>query len=161
MASTSEKLVAQSLRPLLDGLTTGSEIPDSKQLQTVCTGLEYFLSEVLREIHGEWINESFDGILPYSCRKTGDLEAEIIGHAILISDQSTTPFHLRFQLAETTDEVTWMELCVGEKSESGMVRRPYSNPPSIKKIMAAVIAAKEGRENVHWVYRVGFGEKRP
>jgi hypothetical protein len=86
MTSTSERYVVQSPRPILDAIPNGSEMPNSEQLRAVYSGLEYFLPELLREIHGEWMNESLDGVLPYSRRKSGDAEADINGHVILISD---------------------------------------------------------------------------
>jgi hypothetical protein len=36
-----------------------------------------------------------------------------------------------------------------------MIRRPYS-AESYKQL----VAAKEGQDNIDWVYRIGFGERR-
>jgi hypothetical protein len=152
-----EESVSRSLRAILSGVANGIEIEDSEQFRDFLLGLEFFLPDVLREIHPEWNDESLDGFLPYSVRKTADQEVEIIGHCILISDQTTTPFHLRLQLAADVDEVSWLELKLGERGESGMVRRPYSNPPSLKR----VATLKDGKDTIDWVYKVAFGQRRP
>jgi hypothetical protein len=155
MALRYEEYVSEILRTVLTGVPNGGEIEDSEQLRDVLNGFEYFLPEVLREIHPEW-NDGLDGFLLYVARKTGDQEAEFVGHCILITDQTTTPIHIRLQLARDLDEVSWLELKLGEKGETGMVRRPYSYPPSLKRVAALA----DGIDAIDWFYKVGFGERR-
>ena len=131
-------------------------MPSSDHLDVALARLEWFLPAVLREVHVQWRHESLDGLLPYVARKTGENEAEIIGHCILISDQTTTPLHLRLQLAQDADEISWLELRLGEQGESGMVRAPY---PTLR--MKKVAALKDGIDSIEWVYKVTFGDKRP
>jgi hypothetical protein len=132
--SKAEARASGSLRILLADLPVGASIGDSEQLRDFLGSLEFFLPAVLQEIHPEWKSESLDGFLIHSAQKTGDQEAEFIGHCILITDQTTTPFHLRTQIASSTDEVSWLELKLGEMGRDGIVRRPYHYPPSLKRV---------------------------
>jgi hypothetical protein len=156
MTSTAETYLSRSLRAVLDSVSVGADIQRAAHFQEFLSRLEFFLPAVLREIHPEWKYESLDGILTYKSRKTGEHEAELIGHCILITDQTTTPIHLRLQIAEQVDMVSWLELRLGERGESGMVRRPYANPPSLRRIAAAF----EGQDTIEWIYHVTFGERR-
>jgi len=154
MASPSEQRVSRSLRTILTNLSNGARIEESKEFRDVLSGLEWFVSEVLTEIHPEWIPESLDGIYPLVARKTGEGEAEIFGLCIILSDQTLTPIHLCLQVSSSTDEVSWLECKLGEMGEHGMVRMPYK---SLHKRLHAL----EGRAAViDWVYKVGFGQRR-
>lgn len=156
MPSRSEEIASRSLRVILDGIPAGSTIDDSPELRKALTGLEWFLPEVLGEVHSEWKGESLDGICPHVVRKTGYSEAEILGLCWLMSDQTLTAFHLRLQISATVDEVTWLELRLGEKGQHGMVRIPH-NAGSIDKRLHVL-----GRkiDSMEWVYKVTFGQRR-
>ena len=119
MTSTAEAMLSSSLRTALATLPIGGRIVDSAQFQMTTGRIEHFIHGVLREIHPEWRSESLDGLLPFVARKVGDAEAEIFGLAILISDQTVTPFHVRLQLAVANDEVSWIECRLGERAEGG------------------------------------------
>src|SRR5262249_50006785 len=135
---------------------TGATIDDTPEFRDALTALEWFLPDVLAEIHSEWAGESLDGIYAHIARKTGDGEAEIFGLCILLSDQTLTPIHLRLQLSPTTDEVSWLELRLGEKGQQGMVRYPYPPLGSIYKRLHAM----RGSSNDAWIYKVTFGKRR-
>ena len=135
-----------------------ASIADAEQFREVLCGLEYFLPEVLREIHPEWDRESLDGLFPQVACKTRDGEAEIFGLCILISDQTLTPFHLRLQISPSVDKVSWLECRLGERGEQGMVRTPYQSLNAIRKRLYG----REGRaDRIDWVYNVTFGKRRP
>ena len=130
----------------------------SERLLDLFGGLEYFLPQVLRRTFPEWEHEGLDGFCPLTARKTGDAEAEIFGLAILITDQTLTPIHLRVQASNTADEVSWLECKLGEASEQGMVRTPWPSGNATDKLVHAL----EGRAGtIAWVYAVGFGTRRP
>jgi hypothetical protein len=154
MGAAAEENLSRSLRSILGQISNNAPIEDSEQRREFLLGLEFFLPGVLREIHPEWRWESLDGVIPYVARKTGNLEAEFIGHYILITDQSHTPIHLRLQLAPDVDEVSWLELKLGEKGDNGQIQRPY--PPTFKR----VAAVKDRTDSIDWVYKVGFGQRR-
>ncbi len=155
MASRLEQDLSRSIRAVLADLPDGARIPDSEEFREVNLGLEYFLPEVLREIHPEWRHESLDGIIPLVARRTRQGEAEIVGLCILISDQTLTPLHLFLQIAPSVDEVSWLECRLGEKGKHGMVRTPYD------KMSSKRLYALEGNaDGIEWVYKVTFGERR-
>jgi len=158
MTSTTEANVSRMLRELLARLPIDGEIGDSADFRTVLIFLERFLPTVLAEVYPEWLGEgeSLDGIYPHIARKTGEREIEIFGLCILISDQNMTPIHLRIQVADAADEISWLELRLGEKGQDGIVKTPYPGDGSIYKKLHAV----NGRaEKLGWVYKVTFGTK--
>jgi hypothetical protein len=158
MASKTEETIGRSLRSILDGLADGEAIGDSEGFRSVLSGLEFFLPAVLGEIHGQWRDESLDGILPAVARKTGPGEAEIIGLCILISDQTLTPIRVRLQVSPSGDEIAWLECNVGQRGDgkAGMARTPY-NAMSGKQL---VLVAQRPND-INWAYRVGFGQRQP
>jgi len=156
MASKTEEIASCRLRAILAEIPCGETIRDSPKFRDALSGLEWFLPTVLAELHPEWTGESLDGIYPHIAQKTGEGEAEIIGLCILLSDQTLTPIHLRLQLSPTTDEVSWLELRLGEKGQQGMVRYPYPPSGSIYKRLHAMRESS----NHAWVYTVTFGKRR-
>jgi hypothetical protein len=155
MLSKAEIITSQALRSILVELPIGSTIDDSEKLQLALSGLEWFVSEVLREIHPEW-NESLDAIYPHYARKSGEREVEILGLCYLLSDHTMASIDLRLQLFRATDAVSWLELRLGEKGENGMVRLPYGSNVSIYKRLHDL---NRRAENIDWVYKVTFGKK--
>src|SRR4051812_29013038 len=108
MVSRSEQLLSQALRLVLSELPVGGELSErDDRLYHFWTGLEFYLPQVLREIHLEWRQESLDGFAPIVARKVGDHEAELFGTCIRISDQRLAPIHLRLQVSSDVDQVAW------------------------------------------------------
>jgi len=138
MVSKAEEIASRRLRVILAELPIGEAIGDSPEFREALSGLEWFLPTVLAEIHPEWIGETLDGIYPHLSHKAGEAEADILGLCCLISDQTVTPIHVRLQLSSTADEVSWLELKLGEKGQGGMVRTPYSSSPSLDKRLHAL-----------------------
>ncbi len=156
MASRAEEIASRTLRAILGRLPTGATIDDSEEFRDVLTGLEWFLPGVLAEIHSEWTGESLDGFYPHVARKTGEREAEIFGLCCLMSDQKLTLIHLCLQLSAATDEISWLELRLGERGRHRMVRMSYPAEGTIHKRLHAL----NGRaDTIEWVYKVTFGEK--
>jgi len=108
-----EESLSQRLRAVFERAPAGSHIESFAEFKGILAGLEYFLSELLVEVRSDW-DDGLDGFLIYSARALGDQAAELSGHCILIRDQTTTPFHLRLQLAHESDEISWLELRLGE-----------------------------------------------
>ncbi len=157
MASKAEEIASRRLREILAGVPTGAAIGDSPEFRIALSGLEWFLPGVLAEIHSEWTGEALDGIYPHLAHKSGEREAEILGLCCQMSDQTVTPIHVRLQLSSTADEVSWLELKLGEKGQGGMVRTPYSCSPSLDKRLHAL---SRRASTMEWVYKVTFGERR-
>src|SRR5579872_2080468 len=126
-ASLAEALVAKSLRLVLRDQSVGADlhnqdIGDSEPYRDLMVGLDGFIPEVLQEIHAEWKEDSLDGIYHFVTRKTGQREVNIFGLCMLLSDQTLTPIHVRLQIDASEDIVRWMECCLGEKGDRGLVR---------------------------------------
>jgi hypothetical protein len=157
MPSKAEETASRRLRQILSELHVGETISDSPEFRDALCGLEWFLPTVLAEIHPEWTGESLDGFYPHVAQKTGEGEAEILGLCCLMSDQTLTAIYLRLQLSTIADEVSWLELRLGEMGQAGMVRIPYSSSPSIYKRLHAL-----GRRasTMEWTYKVAFGERK-
>ena len=151
MTSRSEQTISTSLRTILAGIPIGTLIEDSAEFRDVLSGMEFFLPAVFREIHPEWRHEGFDGILPIVARKVADGEIEIMGHCILISDQTVVPINLCLQISPCVDEVSWLECRLGEVGERGMIRTPYNH-----KHFPGLPTA-----TIDWAYNVTFGARRP
>ena len=158
MASKAEQCVSRSLRTILGGVPIGASVAGSGHPQNVLDGLEFFIPEVLREIHHEWDYESLDGFIPVVARKVGELKAEIFGLCIIISDQTLTPIHLRLQVSNSVDEVLWLECQLGEKGEHGMVRTPYE---FLNRAIKPLYALEGKEDTMNWVYNVTFGQRIP
>jgi hypothetical protein len=156
MPSKAEEIVSQTLRTILAGLPIGAGIDDSEEFRCALTALDWFLPGVLAEIHPEWTGQGLDGTYPHVARKTGEREVEIFGLTNFVSDQKMTPIHLHLQLSSATDEVSWLELRLGERGEHGMVKQPYTSEVAIYRRLHALSCREETME---WVYSVTFGEK--
>lgn len=155
MASRAEEIASRNLRAILAGLPTEATIDDSEAFREALSGLEWFLPGVLAEIYPEWDYESLDGLYSQTSRKIGEREAEILGLCCFMSDQTLTPILLRLQLSAATDEISWLELRLGEMGRYGMERRPYPRGSIHKRLHAL-----NGREDsIAWVYKVAFGQR--
>ena len=155
MASKSEEHAAHWLRAVLAPLDDGSPIYQSEEFKNALVGLEWFIPEVLGEIHPEWNDESLDGILPAYARKIAAEELMVAGGCILISDQTVVPMHLRLKIGTSADQITWLECRLGERGDDGKMKRMPYDSWSAKKLMAAA----EELDSIDWVYKVKFGER--
>ena len=124
MTSKSEAIVARELRSVLAPLTTGEPIEQSERLVKLECALEYFLPEELG-----WRYESSDAFRFVVARKVAPDEAEFVGLALLISDQTWTPIHLGLRLSADSDRVASLDCRVGEPGDGagGLVRIPYGS----------------------------------
>jgi hypothetical protein len=151
-----ESNIAARLRPILAALPCDTTIGNPPERHDVLASLEYFVEQVLREVHPEWRHESLDGILPEVMRKTSDNELELAGMCILISDQTLTPLYLRLQLDTVEDAISWFECRLGEATAEGMRRTPYS----VGSNSMGKTAVWARLDRIRWVYRVGYGKRR-
>ena len=152
-----ENLISRLLRTVLAELPEGADIPKSEQFQTFLRGLEVFIPRVIGEVHPEMAGQSGDGVFPIIARKTGDDEVELLGHFCFIADQTLTPFHLKLQLAEASDEISWSECHLGQRGEHGMLRTPYGSPSASGRLLSSLAKRASALD---WVYEVTFGERR-
>jgi hypothetical protein len=154
MVSKAEQSISRSLRAVLSELPIGATIPDSEQYRKFLTALQYFIPEVLGEIHREWMFQGLDDVVPIEARKTGEGEAEIFGVCCFVSDQTLTPLHVHLQMAVPGDEISWLECRLGEREQEGMVRKPYR----FLNEMIKRVRRLDGRVDlIDWVYKVTCG----
>jgi hypothetical protein len=154
MVSKLEVSIAKSLRIVLRPLEIGDVIVDSDELTQILSGLEWYIPEIIREVHPEC--ETLDGVLRVVARKTGPGEFLLTGFCILIKDQTVTPVHARLQIAPATDEISWLEFRLGQRNTDGTIKRTPYNSYSSKKL----IAATDDTESIDWVYKVTYGQHR-
>jgi hypothetical protein len=154
--SKAEEFICRSLRTILDGVSDGASVEDFDQLKDVLAGLEYFIPEVLSEIHPEWHNESLDGVLPLHVQKSGERELELFGLCIIISDQTLIPVHLRLEISPISEQVSYFELKLGERKDDEMIMLPYESQSHVRKRLYALIGKEE---TLNWAYKVSFGQK--
>ncbi len=86
MVSAAEKILSEELRQVIDGLPIGADISDSSRLRMALFGLQFFVPEVLAEIHFEWRFIGLDEVVPVVARKTGEREVEIFGVCCSVLD---------------------------------------------------------------------------
>lgn len=141
---------------ILERIATGNSLEESDNLRNAMSAMEYFIPEVLQEIHKQWDGESLDGIFPLVTRKTGEREVEILGQCILISDQTLVPIYVAMQVHASEDKVNWLECRLGEKGLHGMVRIPYGSPSSNLKRLYSL---EEDVNSIEWAYHVTYGKK--
>lgn len=151
-----EQRIAQHLRSQLLKVPIGGQLEDEALAQDQI-GLSWFILAVQREVHPQWKYESLDGVLPLIVRKTGPLELELIGNAILITDQTEVPVHLQLQLDESAERVSWPECRLGEKIDGQLKRVPYS---SDAWQVRNALTVQRNLDAIDWFYVVGYGTKR-
>jgi hypothetical protein len=155
--SGAERVLCESLRPHLAPLPVGGVIGQSAEAMNAIRGLDWFVQEVLAEIHPEWKGEGIDDIYPAAVRKTGDDEVEIVGVCCLIRDQTLTPMHVRLQLNPREYTVSWLECRLGESTADGMHREPHS----LHAVERQKLRVVQQMDTIDWAYHVGYGERRP
>jgi hypothetical protein len=145
--SKAELYASRDLRAILEPLSAGASIEDSADFRDAQIALEFFLPSELG-----WQHEAFDAFRFAIARKVGPDEAEFVGLALLISDQSWTPIHLRLRLAPGSDRIAAMDCRVGEPGDgrSGLLRIPYGSR-SVDRFLCRLPVRVD---SIQWVYRV-------
>ncbi|HEX6736641.1 MAG TPA: hypothetical protein VF310_00080, partial [Vicinamibacteria bacterium] len=103
-----EQIASTCLRQILARLHVGAEIADSEAYLQFQGALEYLLPSVLVEAHPWWRGEGLDGFRFGVARKVGAGEAEFIGHAILIADQTWALAYVRLRVSPEADRFDWI-----------------------------------------------------
>lgn len=150
VSTKTEHMVANHVIPVLD-LMTGDRIQESSEYQELLSVLEYFVPEVLREIHPEWAYESLDAIFPLETNKIGTRTLSIFGHCLLISDQTMVPILVQIQVSPKGDKVDWFACNLGERGKSGLIRIPYQS--------SGANSFYGKSKKIDWTYMVAFGNR--
>lgn len=155
--SVPEQRLCENLAPLLRAHAVGDAIGAPPEGNHLLSSFEFFLPEVLREVHDEWRYESLDGVYPKQFHKSSEREIELIGLANFISDQTLTPLYVRLQLAPNYDRVSWIDLKLGERIDGNCRREPYGS----SKVAGTMLYVVERLDSIDWFYHVGYGEREP
>lgn len=157
--TTSERLMAATLRTILAPLGVHDLLMESREFSSVLGYLEWNMPCALGEVHAYWKRwESLDGFRVFRCSKTSELEIELLGAAILISDQALVPCHTQLQLAEQADEISWLACRIGEKgSDAGGMHRMECSSNWHTKLYVRVI---DQLPEIDWAYVVTYGWRR-
>jgi hypothetical protein len=142
-----ETLVSRSLRAAIGAVASGSPIPESDARLEFESTLERYVPALLG-----WQHEAFDAFRLCVAEKRGATDAEFLGLALLISDQTWTPFWLRISISSAADTLTHLHCKVGERGEgpAGMVRTPYQSTRASKLLDSLPRRASE----LQWAYDV-------
>lgn len=141
--------LAVQLHELLDGLPIGAHF-EVHPGADICFCLELFVPRALREQHAEWEKESLDGIFVARATKTGPTAAELVGTAILISDQTVTPFVVELAAAEVGGGVAVRHLSIGEAGAGPLgISGPAVNSRDAQRLLATLLGRMD---EVAWSY---------
>ena len=124
-------------------------LPDG-ELSNLLDALEYFVPQVLRQDHPEWQRESLDGFLIGRARKSTKGSVSLTGLAILISDQTVTPFHVDLH-PDPDGSLERAEVLLGERAGGQM---GISGPPCTSAAVPGLLHDLMQRvSTVDWVFR--------
>lgn len=142
-----EALVSRSLRALLGAVELGAPIPESDARRELESTLERYVPALLG-----WRYEGIDGFRFRVAERTGATEATFLGLALLITDQTWTPFWLRIGVSSAADSVSHLHCKVGERGEgsAGMVRTAYASSKVNKLLDSLPRRASE----LEWAHEV-------
>ncbi|MCA9005897.1 MAG: hypothetical protein KDA70_11565 [Planctomycetaceae bacterium] len=132
----------------------GPPFEETEDCRRLLSAFNYFIPEVLAEIHPEWKSDALDDLIPLVAKRTGDREAVLFGLSWLIRDQTVVPTYVQLQIDPDLDRVNWLECRIGERGPQGMLRRPGNS-------FDRQLYRLQGREDlIDWAYQVTFGEKK-
>lgn len=142
-----EAIVCSSLRAAIGAVEVGAHIPESGARLQLEAALERYIPALL-----DWRYESFDAFRFCVAEKNSATEAEFLGLALLITDQTWTPLWLRIGIAPGADTVSHLYCKVGECGDgpAGMVRTPYQSGRANKLLGSLRRRASE----IEWAYEV-------
>ena len=121
-----EERIVLSFRTFLDAHLEGELLHDVGPHYGFLSHLERFIPSKLGEKYEDWgppVGEGLDGFEVHKALKTGDLEAEILGVCVLITDMALVPFLLRLRIDRSEDRIKRLEFYVGEMGEEGLKRK--------------------------------------
>jgi len=154
VTSNVERIVATELRAILTSSAAEVSVREDSQL---FGALEFFIPEVMCQLHEHWKCEEIDGFFPHAARKIGNRAIELAGMCILCEDQTGAPFHLRMSYSLKEDVIDWMESRVGVpgKGRGAMQRVALWS----KQWTELGMRAAEDPDDIDWVYDATYGDR--
>lgn len=156
ITTRAEQIISKSVLSILNSMAAGDCIHETPEFRHVLSALEFFIPEVLSEIHSEWSYEGLDGVLPLVAEKTAVRTMCILGQCILVGDQTRVPILVELQVSPTGNNLNWLECKLGARDRNGMIRTPYESPSKITKLLYSLSG---NRGSIDWAYVVTFGKR--
>jgi len=151
-----EERAAANFHLLLERTPIGAEIPPCPELQEACNGLEWYLPDVLSDACHEW-DEVLDGVLPIRATRTGEREIDLLAMAILITDQTVSLMHARFQIDKRGKSIPWIALQLGERVKGHWLREKYGED----RILRRLSLKDWNLRAINWYFEAGYGVREP
>lgn len=128
-------------------------LESSVELSALMEVLELFVPRVLREDYPEWELESLDGFLVSSFQSSAEGLVTLAGLAILISDQTVTPFHVALHPAADRS-LGRAEILLGERGGGALgISGPICTAASVPNRLERLVPRLS---HVEWVYRAAY-----
>jgi hypothetical protein len=149
-----ERKTAEALGALLESAPLGKRFDLSEEWRFVLSGLSFFIPEVLGEVRCDAGRYTIDAIYPARVTKNRARGIELVGLVCFVNDQTVSPLHLKMQVAETHDFISWFELRLGETDKTGGMRREKYRHSGIEKNMLHVW---KRAASMDWFIHVAYG----
>lgn len=152
MTSQHETATCRALRSILAENPVGADLKGEDprdRLRDLRLALEYFIPEALKENYAEWRWDALDSVEAVTARISNESEAEILGMAILMNDQTLVLLHVRLGLDDLGDQLRNFDIRLGEVTKTGMVRIPMSRHDALWKRVYLMEGDPEG---IEWMY---------
>ncbi len=154
MKIKAETYTCKVLRTILSNLTTGSNIPESNEMQEVFSGLERIIPEIFKDDYEFWKYESLDGIFLREAIKSNEFEVILTGMCLLITDQTLTPIYLDMKIGEEINKFEWIYCKLGEIENDNLVRIPYESSKWKKLLYEFEIST------MNWAFEIEYKKAR-
>lgn len=145
------KVVAARVTRLVDDLRS---VRDSgAALSALLDALELFIPQLLRTVFAEWETESLDGFFVANVDEDADDWLTLVGLAILISDQTTSPVQIRLRAA-VDGTLERVDVSLGEPGGGALgISGPACTHASVPLLLQELPARLP---HVDWVYQASF-----
>jgi hypothetical protein len=152
-----EAIIAVNVAALVARVPVG-ELFELEPSDDLCLTLERFLPEVLARKYPRWRSESLDGIYVARARVTGRRSIQLVGTAILITDQAVTPLAVEVQLDQERDELAMVRVRIGEAGHGGTlgISGAAFGTRKAEKLLERIA---DQADHLEWAYEATSGEE--
>jgi hypothetical protein len=146
------RVVSEIVHALRD-IQTNTELSITPSSE-LCSLLERFLPQLLRQQYPKWRGESLDGVFVARARKASPSGIEIVGTCILMSDQTLAPLLAAFEVVPSQDAIASFNVSIGEPGGGPLgISGPPCNSGQATRLQQG-LAMRFDFGEIEWVYRV-------
>ncbi len=128
----------------------------SARTSALMDALELFVPQMLREDFPEWEAESLDGFLLANFNASADGVVTLVGLAVLIGDQTVTPFCVALHPA-LDGSLDRAEVLLGERGGGALgISGPICTDASVSRRLEDLVPRLS---SVDWVYRAAYTKR--